>query len=169
MCNNHDRISKILSDNADVKNLKPMYLDTEDLVTNRAMHEDSISKYYVETYFSIVSETTYHEGTPFLSEKIFKAIAMGHPFIIVTAPNSLQYLKALGYKTYSPFIDESYDSIQDDGDRMLAILDQIEKLCSMPKKTLRKQWLPNVRTIANHNRNLLLKNYSKDLCVPMNY
>ena len=94
---------------------------------------------------------------------------MGHPFIIVTAPNSLQYLKALGYKTYSPFIDESYDSIQDDGDRMLAILDQIEKLCSMPKKTLRKQWLPNVRTIANHNRNLLLKNYSKDLCVPMNY
>ena len=91
------------------------------------------------------------------------------PLIIVTAPNSLQYLKALGYKTYSPFIDESYDSIQDDGDRMLAILDQIEKLCSMPKKTLRKQWLPNVRTIANHNRNLLLKNYSKDLCVPMNY
>tara|TARA_E500000081_G_scaffold40017_1_gene43605 strand:- start:9367 stop:10518 length:1152 start_codon:yes stop_codon:yes gene_type:complete len=169
MYNNHNRISKILSDNADVKNLKPMYLDTEDLVTNRAMHEDSISKYYVETYFSIVSETTYHEGTPFLSEKIFKAIAMGHPFIIVTAPNSLQYLKALGYKTYSPFIDESYDSIQDDGDRMLAILDQIEKLCSMPKKTLRKQWLPNVRTIANHNRNLLLKNYSKDLCVPMNY
>jgi len=165
----HAEISNILKKHSDVKKLPAMYLDTEDLVTNRAMHENSIEYYYMETYFSIVNETTYHENTPFLSEKIFKTIAMGHPFIMVTAPNSLQYLKELGYKTYEPFIDESYDSIEDPGDRILAILDEVERLCSMSEKVLRKQWLPNVRTIAAHNRKLLMNNYSLDLSQPMNY
>lgn len=165
----HTEISNILKKHSDVKKLPAMYLDTEDLVTNRAMHENSIEYYYMETYFSIVNETTYHENTPFLSEKIFKTIAMGHPFIMVTAPNSLQYLKELGYKTYEPFIDESYDSIEDPGDRILAILDEVERLCSMSEKVLRKQWLPNVRTIAAHNRKLLMNNYSQDLSQPMNY
>jgi len=165
----HAEISNILKKHSDVKKLPAMYLDTEDLVTNRAMHENSIEYYYMETYFSIVNETTYHENTPFLSEKIFKTIAMGHPFIMVTAPNSLQYLKELGYKTYEPFIDESYDSIEDPGDRILAILDEVERLCSMSEKVLRKQWLPNVRTIAAHNRKLLMNNYSQDLSQPMNY
>ena len=168
MYSNH-KISKILEDNIAVKNLPAMYLDTEDLVTNRAIHEPSIADYYVETYFSIVNETTYHEQTPFLSEKIFKTIAMGHPFLIVTAPNSLQYLKELGYKTYAPFIDESYDTIIDDGDRMLAILDEVERLCSMPEKALRKQWLPNVRIIANHNRKLIMNKRDNNLSKPMNY
>ena len=165
---NH-KISKILEDNIDVKNLPAMYLDTEDLVTNRAIHEDSIANYYVETYFSIVNETTYHEQTPFLSEKIFKTIAMGHPFIMVTAPNSLQYLKKLGYKTYAPFIDESYDAIENNGDRMLAILDEVERLCSMPEKVLHKHWLPNVRTIANHNRKLIMSKKDYNLSKPVNY
>ena len=165
----HAEISNILKQHSDVKNLPPLYLDTDDLVTNRAIHENSIEHYYMETYFSIVNETTYHENTPFLSEKIFKTIAMGHPFIMVTAPNSLQYLKELGYKTYEPFINESYDSIQDPGDRMLAILEEVERLCSIPDKILRKQWLPNVRTIAAYNRKLLMNNYSQDLSQPMNY
>jgi hypothetical protein len=78
-------------------------------------------------------------------------------------------LKELGYKTYAPFIDESYDSIEDDGDRMLAILNEVERLCKMSPKELRKTWLPNVRTIARHNRSILVgKNYEK-LTRAMNY
>jgi len=167
----HEKISQILKNNSDVKNLPAMYLDTEDLVTNRAIHEDSINEFYIETYFSIVNETTYHEDTPFLSEKIFKTIGMGHPFIIATAPNSLKYLKQLGYKTYAPFIDETYDSIEDHGDRMIAILDEVERLCQMPKKVLTKEWLPKVRTIAKYNRKLITGSRKRDryLSKPMNY
>ena len=93
---------------------------------------------------------------------------MGHPFIIATAPNSLQYLKQLGYKTYTPFIDETYDTIQDPGDRMLAILDEVERLCSLSKNDV-KQWLRQVRPIAKQNRNLLLSKSYKDLVRSMNY
>ena len=124
--------------------------------------------YYADTYFSIVSETTYYENTPFLSEKIFKAIGIGHPFIMVSAPNSLQYLKKLGYRTYAPYINETYDTIQDHGDRMLAILDEVERLCAFSKSDLKK-WLPKVRSIARYNRrNLTRKNYT-DFIKTMNY
>lgn len=162
------KIKQLLDNNIDVQQLPPMYLDTTDLVTNRATHETTISKYYVDTYFSIVNETTYYENTPFLSEKIFKTIGMGHPFILATAPNSLQYLKQLGYKTYAPFINETYDTIQDPGDRMLAILDEVERLCSLSKNDL-KQWLHQVRPIAKQNRNLLLSKSYEDLVRSMNY
>lgn len=161
-------IKEILDNNKDVQHLPPMYLDTEDLVTNRAEHEPTIADYYMETYFSVVNETTYYENTPFLSEKIFKTIGMGHPFIIATAPNSLQYLKELGYKTYDPFIDESYDNIQDPGDRMLAILNEVERLCSFSKSDLKK-WIPQVKAIAKYNRDILVnKDYTK-LIKTMNY
>jgi hypothetical protein len=166
---NNKIIKKILDNNKDIQKLPPMYLDTEDLVTNRAEHETTIADYYVETYFSIVNETTYYENTPFLSEKIFKTIAMGHPFILATAPNSLQYLKELGYKTYAPFINESYDSIEDPGNRMLAILDEVKRLCSIPETILRKQWLPGVRQIAKYNRDILVSKEYTNLVKTMNY
>jgi hypothetical protein len=166
---NNKKISAILEKNKDIVSMEPMYLDTKDLVTNRAIHENSINEFYMETYFSIVNETTYYEGVPFLSEKIFKTIAMGHPFIMVTSANSLQYLKELGYRTYAPFIDESYDTIEDDGDRILAILDEIDRLCKISPKELRKSWLPNVRKIARHNRSILVGKDYKKLIRTMNY
>lgn len=162
---NHEEITNILKRNSDVINMPDLYLDQLDLVTNRAMHENTINDYYRETYFSVVNETTYYEDIPFFSEKIFKAIAMRHPFIIATAPNSLQYLKNMGYKTYHPIIDESYDSILDHGDRMIAIVKEIERLCKMDKKEL-KGWLVTARQIAYHNYRTLARN---KLSKPLNF
>ena len=144
-------ILKIINDNQEkIKSLPEMYLDTKDLVTNRAIHEESINEYYKETYFSLISETTYHENIPFFSEKVFKAMAMGHPFLLVTAPRSLQYLKKLGYKTFHPLIDETYDTIDDPGKRMMAIVKEVERLCKLDKAQL-KEWLAKIRPIANDN------------------
>ena len=41
-----------------IVNMKPMYLDTEELVTNRA-RASSRDWMYARTYFSLVSETHY--------------------------------------------------------------------------------------------------------------
>ena len=164
----HEEIRKILIDNRSITEMDPMYLDTGDLVTNRAEHQVSINDYYHQTYFSVINETTYHEGVPFLSEKIFKAVGLGHPFIMVTAPNSLQYLKELGYRTYAPYINEEYDGILDDGDRMLAIVEEIERLTKMDQTELSK-WLDGVKSIAQYNRNILVNKQYKDLIRNMNY
>jgi hypothetical protein len=153
-------INDLIERNKDIVDLPDLYLDTTDLVTNRAQYESSIVKYYKETYFSVVNETTYHEGIPFFSEKIFKVMAIGHPFILSTVANSLPLLRDLGYKTFHPFIDETYDTVQDDSLRMTAIVDEIERLCSLDKiQTL--EFIANVRPILEHNYNVLVSKKSK--------
>lgn len=154
-------ILEILRRNEDVKKLTPMYLDTEDLVTNRAAHQTSTDQYYLDTYFSLITETTYHtrpgyDGVPFLSEKVFKSIAMRHPFVLATAPNSLQYLKELGYKTFSPLIDESYDLEIDDGKRMIKIVNEVERLCNLEGEEL-KTFLKEAMRICAYNFSVLSK------------
>ena len=161
----HKEITKILKRSEGVQQLPPMYLDEKDLVTNRAEHQPSIESYYQETFFSVVSETTFYENVPFLSEKIFKTIAMGHPFILVGSPNTLQYLKKLGYKTFAPHINEHYDSIEDHGDRAIAIVDEIERICKLNKAEWR-EWMSKVRPIAEHNYKILYRR--QQLIKPMN-
>lgn len=165
---NDQNIMPILERNQSIKDLKPMYLDTKDLVTNRAVHEDTINEYYYDSYFSVVNETTYHEGVPFLSEKIFKTIALGHPFILVSVPHSLQYLKQLGYKTYSEIINEDYDTIEDNGLRMIAIANEIERLTKLEGKKL-KRWISKTQEIAKYNRSKIIRKQYADLSKPMNY
>lgn len=156
---NSPEMIEIFSRNEDVKNLPPMYLDTTDLVTNRAEQTDSTDQYYLNSYFSVVNETTYHtkpgyDGVPFLSEKIFKCIAMKHPFVLASVPNYLQYLKSLGYKTFDGIIDESYDNESDDGKRMIKIVNEIERLSNMSGTQLVK-FLQKAKPICEHNYNLL--------------
>ena len=148
-------ILEILNRNEAVKTLPAMYLDTEDLITNRAEQTNSTDQYYLDSYFSVINETTYHtnpgyDGVVFFSEKIFKAVAMKHPFIVATAPNSLEYFRKLGYKTFHPYIDESYDLETDDGKRMIMIVNEIERLCKL-EGTEFKEFLKQAKMICNHN------------------
>lgn len=156
---NSPKILEIIDRNNDIVDMPSLYLDTTDLVTNRAEQTDSTNTYYSDSYFSVITETTYHtnpgwDGVPFLSEKVFKAIAMNHPFILVTAPNTLQYLKKLGYKTFSPIIDESYDSELNDADRMLKIADEIERLCNLSQTEL-DSFLETAKKICSYNNKIL--------------
>ena len=162
-------VNDLIARNKDIVTMPNLYLDTTDLVTNRAEYESSIIKYYKETYFSVVNETTYHEGIPFFSEKIFKVMAIGHPFVLSTVANSLPILRSLGYKTFSPYINETYDTIEDDGDRMTAIVDEIERLCNMDKsQTL--EFIANVRPILAHNYNVLVAKKRKwNITTRVNY
>lgn len=152
-------ITQILKRNESIKDLSYMYLDTEDLVTNRAEQTNSTDSYYLNSYFSLVNETTYHtkpgyHGVPFLSEKIFKCIAMKHPFVMATAPNSLKYLKELGYKTFSGLIDENYDHVEDDGLRAIKIVNEVNRLCNLSENEL-KEFLIESRKICDYNYNIL--------------
>jgi hypothetical protein len=158
---NNKLILDILDNNKEVKNFPLMYLDTDDLVTNRAEQTDSTNSYYLNSYFSLVNETTFHtkagyDSVPFFSEKIFKCIAMKHPFIIVTVPNSLKYLKELGYKTFDNIIDESYDQEIDDALRAIKITNEVERLCNLDEQKL-ENFLIESRKICDYNYNVMKK------------
>ena len=53
---------------------------------------------------------------------------VGHPFIILGNQGTLKYLKSIGYKTFSPWINEEYDDIPDPTIRLNKIVNELEKL-----------------------------------------
>jgi len=118
---------------------------------------------FQKSYFSLVTETYFFtttypgdidEQTIFFSEKIFKPIIMKHPFVLVSRPHSLEYLKKLGYRTFSPFIDESYDNIDNDEERLLAIVREVSRMNNFTSDEWIK-WQTNIKPIIEHNYNII--------------
>ena len=85
---------------------------------------------YVDTYFSLVTETVCAESTlSFRTEKIAKPLAMGHPFIVASTPGFYRDLHNLGFSTFANVIDESFDMIDNAQQRMDRIIDIVNDLC----------------------------------------
>ena len=98
--------------------------------------------------------------TNLTSEKTLKCIMVGHPFICLSTPGSLQSLKELGYKTFSNVIDESYDSIANDYDRMNAVLQELERLNSFTELEWR-QFTLGVKDAVYHNQKVYRRKIRK--------
>ena len=146
--------------NFDVFN-KPLYVDSHDFAGHNVRIYNT-AWIYKNSYFSLVTETHFRSGgTLFISEKIFKPIAQYHPFIVVGDPGSLKELRRLGYKTFYPHIDESYDDILDPDKRMDAILSEVTRLCNMSIQEIH-DWYFNMIDILEHNRNNLLSKQDYD-------
>ena len=85
-----------------------------------------------ESLLYLVTETVATGRRHHLTEKTFKPIALGMPFIIVGTQGSLRYLRSYGFKTFGDLWDESYDDEPDDSLRIekiaqvLKLLDGLE-------------------------------------------
>lgn len=66
----------------------------------------------------------------FLTEKIFKPLAYGMPFMVIGKKGSLQRLRDLGFQTFPEWFDESYDEESNFSLRTKAMLDSYEKFLS---------------------------------------
>jgi len=84
---------------------------------------------YQDTYFSIVTETVFEYPYSFRTEKIWKPIAIGHPWIAVANAGFYRDLHNLGFKTFGHLIDESFDLIGNNQDRLTRISEVIQNLC----------------------------------------
>lgn len=85
---------------------------------------------YVDTYFSLVSETVCDYPYSLRSEKIYKPMAIGHPFVAVANRGFYQDLRNTGFQTYRSLIDESFDLIDNNQDRLDRIADVVRDLCA---------------------------------------
>jgi hypothetical protein len=84
---------------------------------------------YVDTYFSLVSETVFDYPYSLRSEKIYKPIAMAHPFVAVANRGFYRDLHRAGYQTFDHLIDESFDLIDNNQDRLDRIAQVVQDLC----------------------------------------
>lgn len=115
--------------------------------------------YCLKTFVTVVSEPQYYERelSTFTSEKVFKPIACYHPFIVLGGRGELDILKRRGYRTFSKWFDESYDTLPDT-QRMDAIIEVLKYIDSIKDKV---SWFESMRPVLEHNRKQLEKNSTK--------
>lgn len=123
-----------------------MYLDGPE----KKGTELSGEEFYLDSYFNIVTETEFIEPTLRFSEKIFKPIIYKQPFILYSVPFLLKHLRSLGYKTFHPFIDESYDEIEDNGERIRVLNQEVKRLCSLSLEEIH-EWYSDMKEILIYN------------------
>ena len=84
---------------------------------------------YIDTYFSLVTETVFEYPYSFRTEKTAKVLAMGHPFIVAASVGFYRDLRNLGFRTFGTVIDESFDLVENHQDRMDRIYTIVKDLC----------------------------------------
>jgi hypothetical protein len=119
-------------------NKKDAYLNGEDFL-------------FADSFCSLINETYWIEPLPFFTEKTFRIIANGHPFIIHNSPNSLKYLNDMGFKTFDDFWDESYDKLYGN-ERAEAIFHLILEISNWSLEKINKI-SKDLNHITTHNKN----------------
>lgn len=159
---NSHNIEQVIRDNAE---LFPLKLSLTTFNGNDAIgyHPMADVEFFTNSYFSLIPETKFfkephcgcgHLDGHFLTEKTYKVISAKHPFILMHRPYVLRELRNSGYQTFHPYIDERYDTIEDDELRLEYIINEIERLY----KFTDDEWIKfqtNVQSILLHNFNLL--------------
>ena len=140
-----------------IYNMIPYNLDTHHLTDEQKRSfatNNNKKEYYANSYVHITSESGL--GNPisngiFFSEKTFHPIINLQPFIYVGFTGALKQLKAWGFKTFDPYIDESYDDERDTTNRLKMIENEIQKLNNKPIEEIH-QWYYSIKDILLHNQ-----------------
>jgi hypothetical protein len=133
----------------------PYYCDG----SNEAAHNDHRwinTDLYLNSYCHIVIETLFdvdQSGGAFLTEKTYKCLKFGQPFVMAGAVGSLQALRDAGYRVFDGSIDNSYDTIVDNTQRWLAVKNTIAKIKSQDMHSWYLKCMPDLE----HNQQLYIQ------------
>lgn len=139
-----------------IKNMLPYEVDTQKLTKEQKESFQNIDvnpkEVYMDTYLNIVTETNaWDEFDAFWSEKTWRPILNCQPFIYFGPYKSLEKLHSLGFKTFHPFIDESYDNERDPRIRFPMIEKEIIKFKNMSLQQVH-DWYYSITDILIHNQ-----------------
>lgn len=108
-------------------------------------------KLWQRSLLHVVNETVFYDRKLHLTEKVFKPIVALRPFVLVSAPGNLQYLRGYGFKTFGDWIDESYDTVDDDNQRLDLITREVDKICKK-SHTERIEIYKDMKAVLEHNK-----------------
>ena len=97
-----------------------------------------------------------------LTEKIFKPIVLKQPFVLLNGAGGLEYLRSYGFKTFSDFWSEEYDTIDNLDQRLQAAADVVNYVGSCSLKEL-EQMRDKMKPILEHNYNWFYNGFA-DKC-----
>lgn len=109
----------------------PLYLDGNWENTNAAWNYNT--ELYQNTLLTVITETIFIDNTSFVTEKIFKPIALGHPFILIAGSGTVKGLEELGFKCDFLGFGTEYDSIEDPKTRLEEVHKILETWISLDR------------------------------------
>lgn len=148
----------ILNGNTKLRTLVPLSIEIENPrvmgecepnVVNVA-HSHRPYDSYREAFLSVVLESRVTQPWPNVSEKTLNPIFFRRPFIVLGAPNTMKWLKDMGFKTFDKYWDESYDSIWDNTERIVKFCETVEKISSFTIEEMREMY-EDMTLIFDHN------------------
>ena len=151
----HDAVQPLITKYSDIETVfaqqsLPRNFEGE---TDHPMHSCWLSLFdqSAESLLYLVTETVATGHRHHLTEKTFKPIAMGMPFMIVGTQGSLKYLRSYGFKTFGDLWDEGYDDEPDDHKRIEKIAHTLKLLDELGE--YRQAIFDSAQDIIRHNWN----------------
>jgi len=160
-----------------LKNNLPLHIDEgAERLRHIAFPDNNDTQLHMNTQLSIVTETIYQSdneeprdstsdylrGGVFFTEKTYKPFWFKQAFMVIAVPGLLKYLKGIGWQTFEPYIDESYDNETDDDKRMQMVINELKRLNSFTDDEWR-QWRNGIAPIIEANAQRIRREHSGDL------
>jgi len=134
----------------------PKTVDVLDLV-NQVPNLINNLEIYERSQLTVVTESHFNQtGGLFITEKTFRPLLVGHPFIILGQKGILKKLRSWGFQTDFDGLDQSYDDVADDSERFLHFHQSLRNWC-MQDSEIRRTAIYKWNNIIQHN----FQNYKK--------
>lgn len=150
---------------AQIKDQLPLQIDDTNLDVNLFQANSLPINFYQKSCFSLVSSTCglkHQEKSVGFTEKEVRPILARHPFIIYNLPGALTHLRSMGYLTFEPWFDESYDLETNDRKRLEKIIKEVARLSAISFEDW-EVMLDEMRPVLEHNYNRMV-NYNNEQC-----
>ena len=114
---------------------------------------------YEKSLFDIVSEST--TKSKFITEKTYKPLVYGKPFIILSFKEANKHLESLGFKLFHNVVDYSFDSYDKIEDRVKGLCDELQRLSTFDYEEMKDkmnnevQYNKSLTFTLNKKNNLL--------------
>jgi len=111
---------------------------------------DEVCNYYDQYFIEVVAETDLLNAN-WVTEKTMRSIVLGKPFLLLGGQGALRRLRDQGFKTFSNWFNEDYDSEPNPVKRRNLILTEINRLGSKTFDDLRTM-ASEMQSTLKHNQ-----------------
>ena len=134
----------------------PKTVDVNDLV-NQVPNLINNLEIYENSQLTVVTESHFDQtGGLFITEKTFRPLLVGHPFMVLGQKGTLKKLRSWGFITDFDGLDQSYDDVDDNRERFLQFHLALRNWC-MQDPEIRRTAIYKWNNIIQHN----FQNYKK--------
>ena len=154
-------LEEVLENNIEKNTIGSLYIENlydKNRYFNLNYDKDFLQLFNQAMIITIIEDKAYNDikkdNFNQLSEKFFLPIIMKKPFIVFYCKNFLKDIKKFGFKSFDPFINEQYDSIEDDILRYKLAVQEMKRISNLSKSEKQK-FYNNILPICEHNFNIM--------------